>query len=70
MSIEWQVERPFWIVMLRSIVRVESWMLGDIREEELVAGKVIIVGRRIDSVILHAVALRVENRVCTIYRTW
>ena len=26
--IEWQVEHQFWILTLRTIVRVESWMVG------------------------------------------
>ena len=68
--IECQVEHHFWIVTLRSIVRVVYWMVGEIRKERLVAGKVIIVGSILDWGILHAVALRVENRLCTSSRTW
>ena len=42
--IEWQMEHQFWSVMLRSIVRVASWMVGEMNKEGLVAGAVIIVG--------------------------
>ena len=68
--IEWQVEHHFWIVALRLIVRMASWMVGDMRKEGLLAGKVIIVGRRLDWGIMHSVALRVVNRLCTSSRTW
>ena len=53
--IECQVDQHFWIVTLRSIVRVASCIVGDMRKEGLVAGTVIIVGRRLDWGILHAV---------------
>ena len=45
-------------------------MVGDMRNEGLVAGTVIIVGKRLDCVILYAVALRVANRLCTSSRNW
>ena len=67
--IEWQVEHHFCIVTLRSIVRVASWMVGEMSKEGLVAGIVIIVGRRLDWGILHDVALRVVNSLFTISRT-
>ena len=56
--------------MLRSIVRVASWIIGEMRREGLVAGTVIIAGRRLYWLILHAVVLRVVNRLCTSSRTW
>ena len=46
--IEWQVEHRFWIVLLRLIVRVVSWIFGDIRKEGSVLGTVIIVGGILD----------------------
>ena len=46
--IEWQVERHFWIVMLMSIVRLESCKLGEMRREVLAAVTVIILVRRLD----------------------
>ena len=57
--IEWKVEHHLWIVTLRLIVGVASWMFSEIRKEVLVAGTVPIVGRRLYWVIFHAVALRV-----------
>ena len=45
-------------------------MVGDMRKEGLVSGTVIIVGRRLDWGILHALALRVVNRLCTGSSTW
>ena len=52
------------------MVRVASWIVGEMRKEGLVAGKVILVGRRLDQRILHAVVLRVAKRLCTSYRIW
>ena len=60
----------FWIVTLRSTVRVAYWMVGEMRKEGLVSGTVIIVGRRLDCGILHDVVLRVVNRLCTSSRNW
>ena len=57
--IEWKVEHHLWIVTLRLIVGVASWMFSEMRKEVLVAGTVPIVGRRLYWVIFHAVALRV-----------
>ena len=51
-------------------MRLASWIVGEMRKECLVAGTVIIVGRRLDWGILHAVALRVANRLYTSYRNW
>ena len=56
--------------MLRSMVRVVSWIVGDMRKEGFVAGTVIIIGIRLYWVISHAVALRVVKRLCTSSRTW
>ena len=50
-------------------MRVASLMVGDIRKDGLLVGTVIIVGRRLDWVILHAAALMVVNRLCMRYRT-
>ena len=55
---------------LRSIVKVASWLVGEMSKGGLVAGTVIIVGRMLDWRILHAVALRFANRLCTRSRTW
>ena len=55
---------------LRSIVRVASWMVGEMSKEGLVSGTVIIVWRRLDWRIMHYVVLRFENRLCTISKTW
>ena len=44
-------------------------MVGEMSKEGLVAGIVIIVGRRLDWGILHDVALRVVNSLFTISRT-
>ena len=44
-------------------MRVASWMVGETRKEGLVAGTVIIEGRRIDWGILHAVVLKLVNRL-------
>ena len=49
-------------------MRVAYWMVGDMRKERLVVVTVIMVGRRFDWGMLHAVALRVENRLCNISR--
>ena len=49
--------------MLRSIVRVASWFVGEIRKEGLVSGTVIILGIRLYWGVFHAVALRVANRL-------
>ena len=48
--------------MLRSIVRVESLIVGDMRKEGFLEGTVIVVGRILYWVISHEVALRVGNR--------
>ena len=45
-------------------------MIGEISMEGLVAGTVIIVGRRLGWGILHAVALRVVDRLFTSSRNW
>ena len=45
-------------------------MVGNMRKEGLVAGTVIILGRRIDWGILNDVVLRVANRLCTSSSTW
>ena len=63
--IEWYVEHHFCIVTLRSIVRLASWVVDDMRREGLAVGTVIIVGSRLDWGVLHAVALRVVNRLYT-----
>ena len=42
---EIQVEKHFWSVALRSIVRVAYWIVGDMSKEGFVSGKVIIAGR-------------------------
>ena len=68
--IEWQVGHHFFVVMLRSIVRVVYWMVGEMSSQGLVAVIVIKVGRILDWVIFHAVALRVANRLCTSSSTW
>ena len=44
---------------------VSSWIVSEMRKEGLVEGTVTIVGRRLDWRILHTVALRVANRLCT-----
>ena len=51
-------------------MRVESWVVVDMRKEGLVSGTVIIVGRRLDWGILNDVVLGVANRLCTRYITW
>ena len=56
--------------MLILIVRVASWMVGEMRKEGLVSGTIIIVGRRLYWGMLHAVEMRVVNRLCTSSRTW
>ena len=57
-------------MMLRSIVRVVSWTVGEMRKEGLASGKVIIVGSRLDWGILNAVAQSAANSLCMISRTW
>ena len=42
--IEWKVEHHFWIVMLRLMVRVVSCIVGEMRNEGLVADTLIRVG--------------------------
>ena len=42
-------------------MRVSSWMVGEMGKEGLVSGTLIIVGRRLYWVILHAVELRVAK---------
>ena len=54
--------------MLRSIVRVVSWTVGEMRKEGLASGTVIIVGSILDREILYAVAPRVASRLCTSFR--
>ena len=51
-------------------MKVASWIVGETRKEGLVSGIVIIVGRRLDWRILHAMKLSVANRLCTSYMTW
>ena len=51
-------------------MKLASLLVGEMSKGGLVAGTVIIVGRRLDWRILHAVALRVANRLCKRYRTW
>ena len=51
-------------------MRVVYWIFGEMRKEGLVAGILILVGRRLDWGIFHAVALGVTKRLCTISRTW
>ena len=70
LRMEMQVDQHLWSVMLRSIVMVTYLIVGEMRKEGLLAGTVIIVGRILYSVILHAVALRDAKMLCTIYRTW
>ena len=52
------------------MVRVESWIVCETRKEGLVAATVILVGRRLDWGILHALELRVYKWLCTRSRTW
>ena len=65
-----QVGKHVWIVTLGSIVRVTSFIVGEMRKQGFAAGTVIIVGKILYWGILHAVALRVDNMLCTISRTW
>ena len=51
-------------------MRLASWMVGEMRKEGLVSGTVIILGRIVDWGILHAVVLRVANRLFMSSRTW
>ena len=50
-------------------MRVASWIVGEMRKEGLVTGRVIIVGRILDWGILNAVELRILNRLCKKSRT-
>ena len=43
---------------LRSMARVASWIVGEMRKEGLVLGTVIIVGRRLDWGILYCMQWR------------
>ena len=52
------------------MVRVASWIVGEMRKEGFVAGTEIIIGRRFDWGILHAVALRFAKMLCMKSRTW
>ena len=52
------------------MVRVDSWIVVEMRKEGFIAGRVIIIGRIIYWVILDAVELRVAKRFCTSSRTW
>ena len=52
------------------MVRVASWIVGEMRKEGFVAGTVIIIGRRFDWGIFHAVALRFAKMLCMKSRTW
>ena len=63
--IEWQMEHHFWIVTLRLIVRMASWVVGKMSKDGLVSVTVIIVGRILDWGVLNAVTLRVANRFFT-----
>ena len=51
-------------------MRVESWIVGEMRKEGLLSGTLIIVGRILDQVILNAVVLRVMKRLFTSSRIW
>ena len=55
---------------LKLMVRVVSWIFGEMRNEGLVSGALIIVGRILGCGIFHAVALRVAKRLCTSSRHW
>ena len=46
-------------------MRVAYWIVCEMSKYGIVAGTLIIVGRRLYWVILHAVALRVVKRLCT-----
>ena len=65
-----QAGKHVWIVTLRSIVRVASLIVGEMRKYGFVAGTEIIIGRILYCGIFYAVALRVAKRLCTRYRTW
>ena len=68
--IECQVEHHLCIVILRSIVRVASWVVGEMRKEGLISVTVIILRRKLDWGILHAVELRFVDRLFTISGAW
>ena len=67
---EIKVDQHFWRVTLRSIGRVAYWIVGEMKKEGLVAGKLIILGRILYLGILHAVVLRVSKRLFKRSRTW
>ena len=54
---------------LRSMVRVASWIVGEMAKAGQVWGAVTVTGTRQDGGRLQAVALRVANRLCTSSRT-
>ena len=70
MRIEWQLEHHFWIVTFISMLRIASYIFGDMRKEGLVSVTVIIVGRILYWGIFHAVVLRVAKSLCTSSRIW
>ena len=70
MRIEWQLEHHFWIVTFISMLRIASYIFGDMRKEGLVSVTVTILGRRLGWGVLHAVALRVAKMLCTSSRIW
>ena len=54
---------------LRYMVRVASWIVGDMSKEGLVSGTLIVVGGILDWGILHTVVLRVVKRLFTSFIT-
>ena len=56
--------------MLRYMVRLAYWIVGEMRKEGIVLETVIIVGRIFYWLILHVVVLRVAKRLCTSSRIW
>ena len=56
--------------MLILMVRVASWVVGEMRKDRLLEITVIIVRRILAWVILHAVALMVVKKLCTSSRIW
>ena len=57
-------------VDVRSIVRVASRTVGDMRKEEVRMGALTSVGMKDDGGMFEAVALTAANRLCTSSRTW
>ena len=60
---ELKVEHYFWIVTLRSTVRVDSWIVSSMTNKGFLAGALIIIGRRLDWVILNTVVMKVAERL-------